>query len=168
MGIGDWGLGFWGWGPEPLAPPLININIYNINIKIKIKMYSTNGIVKKFERNIFTESITIIQEDENKLSNKRSSIIIEENNIDFIIDKNTNLTNETNNLEIKRIDSNQMLQNQNQNLNNLEKILSNPNLNLSTAIIKKYKQLDNILNLKIINLSELRSISWNGLPFGKF
>ena len=52
------------------------------------------------------------------------------------------------------------------NENYIANIANNPNL--SPGEIKKIKQLENIINQKSINLNELRKITWNGLPFGKF
>lgn len=145
-------------------------------------MYSNgNGnVIKKFERNIFTESITITPEDENKLTKQNSNINLNSNSNSRKKSSQSNTISieekeKENNLDQNiEINQNQIEINTNNNIitnfnqNNLEKILLNPNLNLSSASVKKYKQLESILNLKIINLSELRSISWNGLPFGKF
>lgn len=41
------------------------------------------------------------------------------------------------------------------------------NASISPLKNKKVKQFENILNQKMINLQELKSLAWNGIPNGK-
>lgn len=34
-------------------------------------------------------------------------------------------------------------------------------------ITKKLKQIENVINQKILNINDLRGVAWNGLPYGK-
>ena len=71
-----------------------------------------------------------------------------------------------NNSNTNSINNNNNNTNNNSNLNNNN--LYNYNItNSSPALLRKIKQIENILNQKLVNITELRSIAWKGLPYGK-
>lgn len=89
----------------------------------------------------------IINQNENNPNAKNNY-----NNDGLTIIKNTN-SNNFNEKEIQKINDN------NDNKNN--------NITYTPALLRKIKQIENILSQKLINISELRSIAWKGLPYGK-
>jgi len=52
------------------------------------------------------------------------------------------------------------------NNNNINNISSNT-INYPPSLLRKIKQIENILSQKLVNITELRSIAWKGLPYGK-
>lgn len=89
---------------------------------------------------------------------KKSSIIINQNT--FSSNSNTNSNSSTNiNYSPKNLSDSSNLNNSSTNNNN--------NSNYPPSLLRKIKQIESLLNQKLVNITELRTIAWKGLPYGK-
>lgn len=145
----------------------------NTNYKVIFNKNSGNNIYKTQ-----SESTGII------IPNKEGNIKNCTNqNININSTINTNINNENNfNTQQKKssiLINNNNLSNNNSNStnylnyipNNLpESNFCNNNNNMSNcppSLLRKIKQIETQLNQKLVNITELRSIAWKGLPYGK-
>jgi hypothetical protein len=95
-------------------------------------------------------------ENDNKVNNiQKKNLIIFHQNLNY---KNNNTKN-----SVLDSPNPQELNNNNNNINNNNSSITN----YSPSHLRKIKQIENILTQKIVNITELRSIAWKGLPYGK-
>ena len=120
------------------------------------------------EKNSYTNNINNLPNNfiDDFSSKRNSKYILPDDKINNNCDKNS----KNNSININNNNNNSLSPKKNDNANASSNYISNitNNSNLSSATVKKFKQLENILNQKSININEIRSITWKGLPFGKF
>ncbi len=134
---------------------LNNVNS-NDEIIIENDFYEKDNINNDYSSpNIYKESKPIDK------SNKSKYIEISVNPLQT---KNLKVIN---NSKINKNNVQIQINNLNKFANNIIKINELPLINYSSSQLRKIKQIDTILNQKIVNISELRSIAWKGLPYGK-